>query len=192
MKIKDLVEIFDSKVDVHWIRKGRFDLAKVETETQDYQIEIEKITLNDWKIPELDGKRIGEILFGVIKEVQTDNSFKTQRKEQNATKIYGVVSNALIDKFSEYDAFYFQVLKRHSNSQEEFETKLAIYQALIRILRQKEQIYSYVANTQFGVQYLISKIKLSSETEQCTGFINPLKEAMMHAGFDVTNFNLYY
>lgn len=177
-----LEEIFDTKQNVEWNKTGNFEFTSFTVNNIKYIIQIEN---TGSKFPELNNYKNAEITFR-LSNIKTDDAFHTANKLNKSIsplKVYGTVMNSLADKFKEYDSFYFSVLKRHSTNNNEFDSKRRIYSDLLNRLRMKYRTYKYEHKECDGIEFLVSKIPLSRETQIEFDYVNPMVEASVNCGF---------
>lgn len=175
-----LEEIFDTKQNVEWQSRGEFELTKFIVDNIEYVIQIQK--MDNKNITETSTRKIGELSFR-LKNVSDDTAFSTKLNTTAPIKVYGIVLNALLEKFNEYDGYYFIALKRHSINDEEYVTKIKIYQELLRRLYMKQSCCRYEKNETDGKIWLVTKVPISIETQKLNGLYNAVKEAMISVGF---------
>lgn len=186
-------EIFDHKENLTWQSHGDFQMAAFSMGGRRYQIQIQTIQRVPYRnVKELTGKKIGDVSFMDITDNKiSDDSFATSKEHQSSSiKVYSTILNGIASKFDEYDAYHFEADRRHSNSNEEFNAKLHIYESLVKSLKSKHAFHYYERKESGSKYFLISKIKLENESERDSGFIHPLKESMAMVGLDVSGFNL--
>lgn len=179
-----LNEIFDSKIEnLQWQQNGRHLLSSIFIDDQQYIIQIEKKPLlffdNALKI------KSAEVSFFKADEEDSEKAFSTQNNfKKNPVSVYGVVINALIDQFNNFDAFYFSAERRHSNSEKEFQQKKMIYFMLADRLRKKiSNVELYELENERAAEYLVSKIKPNYKLK------NTLKEALLQ--FDMSKTSIF-
>lgn len=171
MKIR---EIFDTNIDVEWQQSGKFELAGF-TCGEDYVIQIEKREIHGFE--ELKNAKTAEVSFFRNDIVA---AFTTAKQTLDVpVKIYGTVLNAVSGKIDDYDAFIFTAEAKHSKTSEEYNSKKKIYSAIAdKIAKKMTGITYYERETDYSGEYLITKIKLSEETQHVTNFKNPRAEAL--------------
>lgn len=174
-----LNEIFDSKIDnLHWQTHGKYLLTAVMIDEHEYIIQIEKRSLlffdNPLKV------KSAEVSFFKADEKDNEKAFSTQHVfKKTPVSVYGVITNALIEQFNNFDAFYFSAEKRHSNNQKEFDQKKAIYFMLADRLKKKiSGVELYELESETAAEYLVSKIEPNHKLKSA------LKEALKN--FDRT------
>lgn len=183
MKLK---EIFDSESKIDWQQNGRFELAGFVSDEK-YVIQIERKKF--YQFPELINAKAAEVSFFRYDVDNPDAAHSTTPQSiQVPVKVYGIVFNALKSKYADYEAFFFIAAKKHSKSEDEFNSKKTIYAALAdRMAKRLSDVYYYENETADAAEFLISKIKLSDETKNQTNIKNPLSEALkitgIHKGF---------
>lgn len=117
------------------------------------------------------------------KDLDGEKSFSTTNATKSIpSKVYGIVSNGLLEKFKEYDAFYFSAERRHSTSVSEYDTKIKIYGAIANKISKRIGAYFYESEMSSHCQFLVSNQKLSDEDQQFSKLKNPLEEAMKECG----------
>ena len=165
-----ITEIFDSNLDLQWQQNGRFELTSFTVGNMEYSIQIEAKPLPS--IPELKNKRTAEVSF-FTKDTDISKAFSTQYEFGNsAIKVYGVVLNAIANKFKDYDAFYFIAKPEHSSNTEELKTKSGIYLTLANKVATSNNIRVYDQKTKYGNAFLVSKFPIENNDD----FINETLE----------------
>lgn len=178
-----LIEIFDHTEILDWQRNGKFELAKLILDNAAYLLQIEsKLLFPKNQVLELVGKKTAEVSFNLL-DIAGDNSFSTSNSSTKPIKVYGAVLNGLAEKFTDYDAFYFSAERRHSKTEEEFESKKEIYLLAANKAKKRTGALLYESEDGRGAYWLLSKIKLSAESLENIKMANPLKEALLAAGF---------
>lgn len=122
MKLEELIEAFDSKLDLTWYDlRGGGIAADFGVDSTRYTIQLTPIAIGD--------SDVAEASF-IVSDVSGDKAFKTTGKSLSPTAVYGVVANALIDKLpsTKYKAVFFSAERRHSTSDEQHEAKIRIYE----------------------------------------------------------------
>lgn len=159
MKLNDLIESLNTKLSLHWQYKGTYELTSFTIGKYVYIIQIESKPL---PIKELQGLKTAEVSFFLQNPPKGQTGFDTTNAfKQSATKIFGIVYNALIDKFDNYDAFIFTAKVRHSSSSEEYKTKRRIYDHLADRIAKSYGLFKYSKRVGDGQVFLVSKIKIS-------------------------------
>lgn len=179
MKIQ---EIFDTSTNIVWQQNGRFELAAFD-QGEKYVIQIDKKKFHQF--PELNNSNVAEISFFRYGVENSDEAHATIRQNSDVpVKVYGIVLNALLKKMDDYDAFFFSAEAKHSRTLEEFESKKSIYFWIAdRVSKRLPSIIFYECEHDTSAQFLISRIKLSPETQNETGFKNALAEALATTTF---------
>jgi hypothetical protein len=165
-----LWEIVDSEVDINWIDKSTYELGAFKLDEKMYVIQIRRIHVPG--VEELSNKRTAEVSFfrGDIEDVERAHS--TLGDVLYPFKIYGVVFNALVKKFQEYDAFFFTAERRHSGV--DFDKKIKLYDTLAhRLSRRVSGIYYYNVTVHDAEEFLLSKVEIKNPK-----YVNKLKEAL--------------
>jgi CRISPR-associated Cas5-like protein len=161
-------EIFDTSIQLTWQQNGQYELAALNFENIPYVLQIYKTQLR--QIPELLGKNTAEVSF-FRSDLTDQQSFSTTYDVPSPTMLYGVISNALADKFANYDAFYFSAEKAHSSTKDEYDAKVSIYQYAARRMLKRYGAKDYVNINNRGTDFIISKIAIVSDA-----YKNPVKE----------------
>jgi hypothetical protein len=175
----EIWEIFDSSIkDLKWQKTGRFELTEFEVDSQSFIIQIEQKRLH---LPSLNAFKTAEVSF-FRKDLDGEKAFSTGNQSTIPSSVYGIVSNSLLDKFKEYDAFFCTAEKRHSLSQSEFETKVKIYSMISNKISKRLGAYYFEKESVDYCAFLVSRQKLSSEDQDSSGLKNPLNEAMKALG----------
>jgi hypothetical protein len=126
MKLK---EIFDTSLDLEWQRNGRYWLSEFKMNNNNYIIQIEDKPLYDIS-KNLHGKKTAEIFF-FIQGLNDVDAFSTLDNNASAGKIYGTVTNGILNKVKEYDAIVATIDIAHSSNQKEYKSKKRIYRFLM-------------------------------------------------------------
>lgn len=150
-------EIFDTNLNLTWQTSGRFLLSSFKFETGQYLVQIE---IKPIKFLSLKGKKTAEISFSRNDIEDGEAAHSTTSDEKIPFKVYGAVSNALMEKFDEFDAFYFIANRRHSKDDSEFEAKKRIYFSLADRLSKKIGAYFYEQKSGADEEFLVSKIRI--------------------------------
>jgi len=183
MKIQ---EIFDTSANLVWQQNGRFELTAF-NQGENYVIQIDRKNFNQF--PELKHFKVAEISFFRYGVENSDEAHTTTTQNLDVpVKVYGIVLNALLKKMDDYDAFFFSAEAKHSRTLEEFESKKSIYFWIAdRVSKRLSGITFYECEHNTSAQFLISKIKLSPETQNETGLKNALAEALATTTFTFAN-----
>jgi len=152
-----LSEIFDSDVDLQWQINGRFILTSFTANGIPYLIQIEKKPLY---FDELKDKKTAEVSFARNDIEDTEKAHSTAKSSNFSAPTYGVVANALTKKFEDFDAFYFTANRRHSSSQDEFQSKANIYGILGNRIAKKTGAFFYEGKEGADSVFLVSRIKV--------------------------------
>jgi hypothetical protein len=152
------MKFFDTSIDLEWQRNGRYKLCSFKYGEFQYTIQIENKPIH---ITELKGKNTAEISF-FRTDLSDEATHSTTGDIDLPFKIYGVVANALAEKYHEYDAFFFSAISRHSSSKKELDTKAKIYFFLADKLSKKVGGKVYDNKDQHGLEFIVSKIKFES------------------------------
>jgi hypothetical protein len=183
MKLINLMEIFDHNVELEWQQNGAFELSTFNEGGSIFQLQIER--KNFPYTSDFDRCKVGEVSFG-RKDIEHKGSEFSSKAAipSTAPKVYGAVVNGLAEKFENYDVFYFDALRRHSESDEDYKTKMRIYTAMADVVKKQQECWYYESRwkTANRKTFIVSKIRMSDEESNRTGFINPLKEAMYATG----------
>jgi len=169
-----LDEIFDTKLDLSWQLHGRHELTSFTVEDKTFVIQIERRPLSE--VPETNGLKTAEVSF-YRHDLDNDDAFNTTKESPKMTSaIYGIMTNAVAVKFESYDVFYFSAERKHSSNQEEYETKVRIYDALSRRVKGRyKNVFRYEAEVQDKMQFIVSKQELKDDTV----FKDMMKEALL-------------
>ena len=156
-------EVFDSSIEnLKWQRRGRFELAKVSINDLEYVIQVEQKPLD---VMELKKYNTAEVSFFLNVENDEQSHSTTGTAQRAAPSVYGVVLNALLDKFKEYDAFYFTLMGRHSSSLKEVEQKKRIYIFLAgEIAKRTPNTRVYDSRNNPEQEFLISKVLIQKDS----------------------------
>lgn len=197
---KPLFEITDEmvdeaylyKADLHWQKDGRFEMAKFQINDVSYVIQLETLpNVTHFNVPDFKGSKIAEVSFFIQKAVDIETSFSDQKDHQPAAmKVYSATMYGVADKFDEYDVFFFIAERRHSKDGMTFEQKTRIHRSLVAAMKSTKRFHYYEHEDNTKSTFIVSKIKLSEDSEREYKLIHPLKEAMMAVGLDVAGFNL--
>lgn len=155
-----LGEIFNSSINLTRQHTGRYELAGVSVNEVEYVIQVETRSL---PFDELTEKRTAEISF--FRNIpNAERAHSTTHDQPYPASVYGIVMNALKSKFQEYDAFLFTVLRRHSSSDSEFDTKRRIYSFVADRIAKDVGAHILEQEEPDGVVYLVTKVGVVSET----------------------------
>lgn len=170
-----LQEIFDSKIEnFQWqTNTSNYKLGYFEVDSIPFTIQIENKILV--KIPNSKGYKTAEVSYRRT-DKDTDESFSTTGETGvNVFSLYGVLINALVPIFKDYDMFYFEVNKKHSNNIKEFNQKIKLNRAMIQKIGSKTQEHTFTYEYDKGTTYefLISKVKIQDDN-----FKNPIEESI--------------
>jgi len=174
-------EIFNHQVELKWQKTGRYEMCEFTINDHTYQVQVEKKPLN-FHLQELKGKITAEVSF-FRQDLAGEDAFTTTNKTKTSSpKIYCAVANGLREKFKNYDAFYFIAEKLHSKTSEEFQSKKKIYFVMADNIRRTNGTYFYELESASKVEFLITKIKLSKETQEDTKLRNAQQVALEACG----------
>lgn len=180
-------------IELTWQRQGNYDLTSFSVNNVKYLVQIHMLpSISNLSMPEFDQKKIGEVSFSVMKDdITTDSSFSNQPESQkSSTMVYSTVLHSVAAKFKEYDVFFFEVFRRHSKDDMTYEKKMHLYQSLVSRIKSLTKFHYYEKKSSTESIIIVSKVKLSEESERKYNLIHPLKEAMIAVGLDVSGFNL--
>jgi len=155
-----VLEVFDTKLDLKWQTTSRFELASFKYKHAEFLIQIEKKLL---PFKELKGKKTAEISFSRNDVQDVEKSHSTIGDVEFPSAIYGIISNALADKFSNFDAFYFIANRRHSKSGEEFNSKKKIYSFLADRISKKIGAFFFEGKDEDDEVFLVTRIKVEKD-----------------------------
>jgi hypothetical protein len=150
-------EIFDTKFDIQWKSTGRFDLGAFRVNDRTYQVQIETKVL---QYEVLKGKKTAEISFSRHDINDSEKSYSTTGEESVPLAVYGIVANNLEKKFKNFDAFYFEAVRRHSKTAEEFRIKREIYSFIADKIAKRTGAYFYENSRNSDQEFLITRIKI--------------------------------
>ena len=153
-------EIFDKTIKLHWQQRGRFELTSFDANGERYIIQIESKPVNSQA---LTNKKTAEVSFFTDNTDVEQAHSTTGRTNHTASSIYGIIFNALADKFQQYDAFYFTALSRHSINSE-FSKKKNSYLTIANSLAKRTphaRVYDDKHNN--GHAFLVSKITIQHD-----------------------------
>jgi len=172
MKLK---EIFNSEIENFEWHTNTLDykLGYFTIDDIPFTIQIENKFLV--KIPNSKGYKTAEVSYR-RNDKDIDKSFSTTGETgSNIFALYGVIKNALVPVFKDYDMFYFEINKKHSNNDKEFEQKIKLNRSIIHKIASDTQhhtfTYEYRGSNSFD--FLISKVKIEDNN-----FKNPIEEAI--------------
>lgn len=174
-----LEEIFDSKIEnLQWEKHGDYELAGFYVNHIPYTIQIEQKT-----IPNVNGLfdyKTAEISYFRTDKDNNDAFKTTGESEFDTYALYGVLINALINKFEDYEAFYFSVERRHSTNDKEYRQKRYLNRTLVKRLMSSVSYNTYDYEYDAGAYYahIISKVKIDDPK-----FKNALREALSKCNF---------
>lgn len=160
----NLIEIFDTTLDLTWQTRGRFELSEFIIDNEKVVLQIENKPLFDIS-PDLKNKITAEISFFI-----KTGFYTLLNNNKHALKIYSIIANGFNIKIRDYDAIYFKIDSAHSKSNKEYKSKKRIYKALAD--RFKGNFNNFVYEKRLGINgygYLLSKEALGlTETLRCT------------------------
>lgn len=170
-----LHEIFDSKIKFRWRGESSYELTEFSVNEVPYALQIETR-----KIPGASELKDGtaEISFFRADSKNIDLSYSTSTDHQSAvTALYGIMLNALIQKSSEYKAFYFSAEERHSSDLGQFEQKINLYDVLASRFSRKVGWTKYSHRSQFTLAHEI--LVTDSELDKNNKYwLNPMLEVL--------------
>lgn len=143
MNLVELIEAFDSKIDLDWKPgAGGSSMAGFMIDGVRYVLQLLPITVNY--------RKIYEASFHLADE-KGDSSFKTTGASSSPSSVYGVVANGLIDRLrdGEYSSAFFSAERRHSSSDHQHEAKLRIYGFAAKRIARKLGWEMYCAPDEF-------------------------------------------
>lgn len=148
----ELQEVFDSKIDVSWSKQAWGYIGGFSINDQPYKVELRKTTVAGLK-----GHNPAEVSF-YLADVTDDSAFASTNKAHHiASTIYGVVFNALNERYDDFDAFYFSAETRHSGN--EYSKKVALYTHLATQISRRRGATLYVSENASRTDFLLSKIE---------------------------------
>lgn len=143
MNLFELVEAFDSRVDLEWkLGAGGSSMAGFTVDGVRYIVQLLPIIINH--------RKVYEASFHLA-DTEGDSSFKTTGTSNSPTSVYGVVTNGLIDRLrdGQYSSIFFSAERRHSSSVSQHEVKLRIYQFAAKRIARKLGWEMYSAPDEF-------------------------------------------
>jgi hypothetical protein len=150
-EFEELFESFNSEIDVGWSKHVWGYLGSFALDGKPYSIEMRTT-----KIPGLKTSNTVEVSFYRSDVDKIEKSFSsTGDIFHGAMKVYGAVFNALLQKYGEFDAFYFAAVKRHSGS--DYAKKVDVYTRLAHRIFKKTGCNFYVAESPQETEFLLSK-----------------------------------
>jgi hypothetical protein len=151
-----LDEIFntDLKIDTNnWQHNGRFLLTSFTYSGNTYVIQIEKKQLDS------NIANGAEVSFHV-EHADSEQGFGTSNQHKTSSvRVYGAILNAIIPQISQFDAITFSAQHRHSDSDEQYNAKLAIYSSLAAHTKSTYRMYQ--KDNPNSHDWLMSKIQPS-------------------------------
>jgi hypothetical protein len=117
-------------------------------------IQIEKKPIYD--VSALKDKRTAEVSFYTKDKNTNKESHQALNifSSKQVMQILGIVQNSLLEKFNEYDAFYFTADKQF----EDYEQKCSIYEQIISRLSKRYRFHQKQQEHSNEVRYLASKV----------------------------------
>lgn len=157
MTLDELFESLNTRLALTWQKNGRFELTNFYVDTNyEIVIQIEKKPIYD--VPVLKGKRTAEVSFYTKdKDGKESHEALNTFSPKQVMQILGIVQNSLLDKFEEYDAFYFTADKQF----EDFEQKCRIYEQIVSRLSKRYRFHQKHQEQSNEIKYLASKIPFS-------------------------------
>jgi hypothetical protein len=165
-----LSEIFDSAPPIQWQTNGRFELGSISYHDFTYVVQVEHKPLH---IVGLNGKRTAEVSFHRDLH-DSELAHSTTGDIGQPFVLYGAVANGLLEKFKQYDAFYFIANHRHSESADQFESKRQIYFFLANRMAKLIGAKFYERSTPPDYEFIVSKLDLPS----ASGYVIEAVEAL--------------
>lgn len=154
-----LTEIYDTKVDITYTVNGNIEYGAFKVDDLVYMIQFEGKPGVGFS-EQLKGKKVVEVSFHRA-DIKGDSAFGTTGDTKSTTAIYGVVVNAAIDKFKDYDAYYATIEPRHSVDEKQFAQKHDIYEFLMHRVQKRTGATLYYRKNGTATDYLLSKIELA-------------------------------
>lgn len=143
MKLKDLIEAFDSALELQWnsLRGGGLAAGFIVDDIK-YIVQLTPIVIGDMKV--------NEASFH-FQDISGDKAFATTGTSTTPTTVYGVVINGLIKKLPELkcDAVFFSTERRHSANDKQHEQKLKLYKLAAQRIAKKLGWETYLAQNEF-------------------------------------------
>lgn len=148
----NLIEVFDTKYDLKWIRKDRFKLSSFTIDNQEFVLQIDERPLHDIS-PDLKNKKTAELSFFI----KGDGFSTLLNNNKHALKIYSIIGNGFHSQIQAYDAIFFKIDKSHSKTLDEFKSKKNIYEMLAYKLKSNFNNFVYTKRIKNGLGYLLFK-----------------------------------
>lgn len=152
--IMKITEIFDTDYNItpsDWQERGRFLLTHFNIDDQSYTIQINRH-------PIFNIQNGAEVSFFKSDAEDVENAFSTTGEQNKPISVYGIVLNALLPMLSQFDAIYFQALRRQSNDEKDWKQKQKIYSSLATRIKNNEYQLYVKNDTSTETQWLLSKI----------------------------------
>lgn len=179
-----LNEIFDSKIEnFQWQKSGNYKLGQFEIDNVPYIIQIEDRQIIE--VPATKDLKTAEISY-FRHDKSGDKSFSTTSDVgSNIFALYGVIKNAVVPEFKNYDAFYFDAKRKHSNNEKEYQQKIKLNKALLRKIdvETQEETFRYESQGSNSYEFLISKVEIHDDRLK-----EPLREALESCNFPSQKF----
>lgn len=175
-----LEELFDihceslsTKRNIQWQRNGRFELGSFDAVDRNFTIQIENKPIIHFDIPVLKGKKTAEVSFFQADPLTGKETFDAtgEFSGSKAIQILGIVTNALLLKFKEYDAFYFVVKPEHTGMRQ----KTAVFYHIASRLAKSQGFHPYERTVEGAPAFLTSKIPIDNLPDDWS---NPVKEML--------------
>jgi len=150
-------EIFDTNIGIkpeHWQQKGRFLLVSFKINEQGYIIQIERKPIEGIT-------NAVEISFFRSDVTDSEAAFSTTNDQKRPINVYGIVLNAVLPMIKNYDAMLVTAERRHSSSDDEYETKIRIYNTLVDKMSRQSGVKLYTIPKEYNqnkkyTQWLVS------------------------------------
>jgi hypothetical protein len=143
MKLTDLVEAFDSSLELQWKSlSGGGIAAGFTVDDTNYVVQLTPIVIGDLKVDEASFH---------LYDVSGDKAFATAGTSTVPTTVYGVVINGLIQKLPalKCDAVFFSAERRHAANDKQHEQKLKLYKLAAQRIAKKLGWETYTDKNEF-------------------------------------------
>lgn len=154
-----LNEIFDTDLHIkpsQWQQRGRFLMVGFKINNQGYTIQFEKKPIEGIS-------NSAEFSFFRNDITDSEAAFSTTNNEKSPSKVYGIAANAALLMIDGFDAIMITAERRHSSSNEEYNSKIRIYNSLVQSIQRKKEFKLYTIPEEYQqhkqyTKWLLSKV----------------------------------
>lgn len=154
-----LNEIFDTDLNISpddWQQHGRFYLVSFKINGQGYTVQFEQKPIEGIQ-------NSAEFSFFRNDISDGEAAFSTTNTQTSPSTVYGIAANAALPMVDKFDAVLVTAERRHSSSNEEYKSKLRIYNTLVQLAQQRKGYKLYTIPGEYQqnklyTRWLLSKI----------------------------------